>query len=269
MQLVDGGQVELSVDLNSATLTETNTIDVQDVDRISITGTAATWTTAIVTMKRAVSSRRDASSSDGGFVALSPSLTFEATATTHWDVDVSMAGAINLDVTTAEGGASTADFEVYGNRDRDRAPPWAEYFIANVSTTDLNQTAKTQFDYDSITYEDSDYFSLNTSTGEVTIYKAGWYDLYANCAFNNAVVRSSVRSQFFTGGGAVSLTSQCAGSYIRATVGHNEASSSMQYRYLFAEGTTVGTWGTRAAAAGVISPWNSFCNFRLQWIQYG
>ncbi len=253
--LTPGGDSLASFDINVSGIDGDRIFDVSKVDRVAIQATASTWTTAVVTLKRGADKNT--------FAAMSPASTLTAAGQT-WDLAVKGQRFLALDVTTPEGTGSTATFELYGFDDR--APPWAEYFIANVSTTDLNQTAKTQFDYDSITYEDSSYFSLNASTGEVTIYKAGWYDLYANCAFNNAVVRSSVRSQFHTGGGAVSLTSQCAGSYIRATVGHNEASSSMQYRFLFAAGTTVGTWGTRAAAAGVISPWNSFCNFRLQKI---
>jgi hypothetical protein len=254
--LVQGGHVQMSVDLNDANLTELNTIDVQDVDRVSIYGTAATWTTAVVEVKRAVSSRRDATVSDGGFVSLEPAVTFTGSDTSSFDIDVSSAGAITLDVTTAEGGASAASFDAYGFR-VERAPsrPWANYRLANGSTTNLNQTSWTQVDLDTVDYEDSEYYSLNVTSGEWTFHKAGYYEMYACNSFADAVVNGSVRSSFFKTAGGVGTYSHSAGAYIRAASNHNEATTTMRYRQLVAAGDTYGLWGIRAAAAGTINPW--------------
>ena len=259
-ELVDGGFVTVPLDLTTAGIATGAEVDVSGIDKISIRAYAATWSTAVVTIKRSVRGTTPVAGTE--YAVLSPSITYSAD-THSWDIDVSMAGVVAFDVTTAAGGASAASVELVGRKDRDRAPPWAEYYVINPNSTNLNQLTWTQYPYDTVVHEDSDYFALESS-GDVTIHKAGWYDLYATCAHNMAVVRGSVRSQFFKTAGTVALNSQCAGAYIRATAGHNEATTTMRYHFLFAEGDTVGCFGTRAAAAGSIQPWSNFCNFILR-----
>lgn len=105
--LTPGGDSTAAVDLNASGITPDQTFDVSQVDRVSIRGSAGTWTTAQVTLKRSVDKTN--------WGALSPSVVLTA-AGSSYDIDVSGARFLALDVTTPEGGASTGTFDVYGFR---------------------------------------------------------------------------------------------------------------------------------------------------------
>ena len=120
--LTPGGDSTLTIDLNSSGIPEDSILDVSGVDEVSVQASASPWSTAVVTLKRGVDKLT--------FAALEPPLTLTGPGQT-WRLDVREVRYLAFDVTTPEGGASTATLEIGGRR----GPPIEDYRLASTPNT--------------------------------------------------------------------------------------------------------------------------------------